>query len=44
MDSDVPFEFFSKAIQKDKVTHMFVGVGKRAKGTMKVRAYKFKTD
>ena len=41
MDTDKPFEFFSKAIRKSEVTHMFVGVGRRAKGTMKVKAYKY---
>ena len=40
MDTDKPFEFFSKAIWKNEVTHMYVGVGRRAKGIMKIKAYK----
>ena len=41
MDKEKPLVFKSSAIQKENVTHMFAGVGKRAKGNMKVEAYKY---
>ena len=39
--TDKPFELKSSEIRKKEVTHMYVGVWKKAKGHMKVTAYKY---
>ena len=41
IDTGKPFEFESSEIRKEEVTHMYVGAGKKAKGEIKVKGYKY---
>ena len=42
MNAGKPLEFKSSEIRKEDVTHMYVGIdGERARGNMKVNAYKY---
>ena len=41
MNRGKPFEFESPEIRKEEVTHMYVGAGKKAKGNIKVKGYKY---
>jgi len=41
MNTGNPFELKSSEIRKEQVTHMYVGVGVKANGNMKVKAYKY---
>ena len=41
MNTGKPFEFESSEIRKEEVTHMYVGAGKKTKGNIKVKGYKY---